>query len=66
MCIIAFTTDAATVERILTRIGEPPRPPPIAPARGPPAREDDPEPMPDRESLGQPAHAFEFDQRISW
>ena len=33
MRIIAFVTDAAPVERILTHIGEPPRPPLIARAR---------------------------------
>jgi hypothetical protein len=37
MRIIAFLTDAAPIERILTHIGEPPHPPAIAPARGPPA-----------------------------
>jgi len=31
--IIAFITDAAPVERILLALGEPPRPPPIAPKR---------------------------------
>ncbi|WP_052314972.1 hypothetical protein [Thiocystis violascens] len=36
MRIISFITKAEPVERILTHIGEPPRPPPIAPARGPP------------------------------
>ncbi|MGB5736582.1 MAG: transposase [Thiohalocapsa sp.] len=33
MRLIAFITEAAPVERILTHIGEPPRPPPITPAR---------------------------------
>ena len=33
MRIIAFVADAAPIERILIHIGEPPRPPPIAPAR---------------------------------
>jgi hypothetical protein len=32
MRIIAFVTEAARVQRILAPIGEPPRPPPIAPA----------------------------------
>jgi hypothetical protein len=45
--IIAFITDAAPVQRILKSSGEPAAPPPIAPDRGPPAWEDDPEPMPD-------------------
>ena len=47
-------------------IGEPPQPPPTAPARGPPAWEDDPEPMPDRDLIAQPDPGFEFDQRIAW
>ena len=66
MRLIAFVNDAAPVERFLTHIGGPPHPPPIAPARGPPAWEEDPEPMPDWDLLGQPAPDFEFDQRISW
>jgi hypothetical protein len=37
MRIIAFIPEATPIERILTHSGEPPRPPPIAPARGPPA-----------------------------
>jgi hypothetical protein len=64
--IIAFVTDAATVERILNHIGEPPRPPPITPARGPPAWDDAPQPLPDWDLLGQPEPELEFDQRITW
>jgi hypothetical protein len=37
--IVAFITEATPVEHILTHIGEPPQPSPIA-ARGPPARGD--------------------------
>ena len=66
MRIIAFITDAAPVERILGYIGEPSRPPPIAPARGPPAWDDAPEPVPDWDLLGQPEPDVEFDQRVSW
>ena len=66
MRIIAFITDAAPVERILRYIGEPSRPPPIAPARGPPAWDDAPEPVPDCDLLGQPEPDVEFDQRVSW
>ena len=47
--------------RILTHIGEPSRLPPIAPARGPSAWEDTPEPMPDWDLLGQPEPDFAFD-----
>jgi len=66
MRIIAFITEAAPVERIPTHMGEPPRPPPITPARGPPAWDDGPEPMPDWDLLQQPKSDFEFDQRIAW
>jgi hypothetical protein len=54
MRIIAFITETAPVEQILTHIGEPPRPPPISPARGPPAWDEAPEPMPDWDLLQQP------------
>ena len=66
MRIIAFITEAAPVEQILTHIGEPPRPPPISPARGPPAWDEAPEPMPDWDLLQQPEFDFEFDQRVAW
>jgi len=39
MRIIAFITDPPTIERILTHIGETPKPPPVMPARGPPQQE---------------------------
>jgi hypothetical protein len=58
--------EAAPVEQILTHIGEPPRPPPITPARGPPAWDDMPESEPDWNRLQQPEFDFEFDQRIAW
>jgi hypothetical protein len=58
--------EAAPVEQILTHIGEPPRPPPITPARGPPAWDDMPESEPDWNLLQQPEFDFEFDQRIAW
>jgi hypothetical protein len=59
MRIIAFITEAAPVERILTHIGEPPRPAPITPACGPHAWDDAPEPMPDWGLLQQPESDFE-------
>jgi hypothetical protein len=40
--------------------------PPIAPARGPPAWDDDLGPMPEWDLLGQPEPDVEFDQRVSW
>jgi len=66
MRIIAFITETAPVEKILTHIGEPPRPPPITPARGPPPWGDTPESAPDWDLLQQPELDFEFDQRIAW
>ncbi len=66
MRLIAFITEAAPVERILTHIGEPPRPPPITSARGSPAWDEAPEPMPDWDLLQQPEPDFELDQRVSW
>lgn len=64
--LIAFVTAAEPVARILTHVGEPAEPPRIAPARGPPARDDLLEPLPDWDAIGQPAPKFQFDQRISW
>ena len=64
--IVALITETAPVRRILNQIGEPSEPPRISPARGPPAWEDAPEPMPDWDLLGQPAPDVEFDQRIAW
>jgi len=64
--ILALLTDCAPIERILGHIGEPSRPPSIAPARGPPAWDDAPEPVPDCDLLGRPESDVEFDQRVSW
>ncbi len=74
MRLIAFVVEAAPVERILLALGEPPRPPPITPARGPPAwdlalslsKGDAPEPMPEWDRFSQPEPDFEFDQRVAW
>lgn len=64
--IVAFITVASPVQRILTRLGEPAKPPRIAPARGPPAWGDLLEPLPDWDTLAQPAPELEFDQRLFW
>ena len=66
MRIIAFISETAPVEQILTHIGAPPRPPPISPTRGPPAWDDTPESLPDWDLPQQPESDFEFDQRVSW
>jgi hypothetical protein len=67
MWIIAFVTDTASVARMLQRLREPTRPPPVSPARGPPEREEsfdqsrafDPE-------AREPTPAFEYDQTVVW
>ena len=66
MRIVAFITEAAPVERILTHIGEPGEPPRIAPARGPPAWEEEPVQLPDWEAIAQPEPGYVFDQRVQW
>jgi len=66
MRIIAFVTDGVSVRGILEHIGEPAQPPPVAPARGPPAWEEEAEPLPLLDSLAQPEPDFQFDQTVSW
>jgi len=71
MRIIAFINDASAVRRILDHLGEPTRPPRIAPARGPPlweavatatAADHDPR----WEPSVQPLPEIDFDQRLTW
>ena len=65
--IVAFITEAAPVERILTHIGEPAEPPLIAPARGPPAWDDGlADAVPDCDTLAQPEPEYLFDQQVRW
>jgi hypothetical protein len=75
MRIIAFVTDPAAIQTILAHIGEATRPPPLAPARDPPARASDldagklvsPQGEPAGiDPLAQPEPEFIFDQRITW
>jgi hypothetical protein len=66
MRIVAFITEPTMVRAILDHLGEPIRPPIIAPARGPPLGD-----VPDAagdgfDSQAQPAPAYQFDQRITW
>jgi hypothetical protein len=65
MRIVAFITEAALVQRILTHIGEPPKPLRISPAGGPPAW-DDPhvDAVSDLDALAQPPPEYVFDQRV--
>ena len=67
MPIVAFITEAAPVARILTHIGEPARPPPIAPARGPPAWDDAlADAVADWDALAQPESEYLLDQQVQW
>jgi len=55
MRAVAFITEATPVEHILPSIGELAQPPPIAPARGPPACDDGlADAVPDWDALAQP------------
>ncbi len=53
------------MQPLLAHIGEPTEPPPIAPARGPPGWDDDPEPMRDWDLIAQLDPGFKSDQRVS-
>jgi len=65
--IVAFINKAAPVRRILTHTGEPAEPPPISPARGPPAWDDPPiEAVSDWEALAQPSPEYVFHQEVQW
>ena len=67
MRMIAFITEAAPVQRILTHIGEPAEPPRMAPARGPPAWAEPPvAAAPDWDTLAQPHPEYAFDQQVQW
>jgi len=58
------------VQRILNPIGEPQKPPRIAPARGPPMWEDSDEGLadavPDGDALAQPEPEYLFDLQVQW
>jgi hypothetical protein len=47
-------------------VGESAQPPRVAPARGPPAWEEEAEPLPLLDPLAQPAPDFQFDQTVNW
>jgi hypothetical protein len=62
--IVAFITEAPTVQAILTHLGEPCKAPPISPRHGPPEWE-----MLDQRVEFDPIHPepeYEFDQSVSW
>jgi hypothetical protein len=65
--LVAFITDSASVTRILAHLGEPTRPLPLSPARGPPAWEGTLDQTPLYDSTAPaPVPEYEFDQRVSW
>jgi hypothetical protein len=67
MRIVAFITEAAPVEHILTPVGEPAQPSPIAPTGGPPACDDTlADAVPDGDALAQPEPEYLFDQQVQW
>ena len=67
MRILAFITEASPMQRILNHIGEPAEPPPIAPARGPPAWDDAlVDAAPDWDTLAQPEPEYVLDQQVQW
>jgi hypothetical protein len=55
MRIIAFVTEAASIVKILSHIGEPSQPPEISPARGPPQW--------DEAEVNQDIYEYQFDQQ---
>jgi len=65
MRLIAAITDKPSTKRILTHIGEPGRPLPTSPARGPPEWEWEFDQQPLAQAV-EPIPDYEFDQRISW
>jgi hypothetical protein len=58
MRIIAFVTEAASIVKILSHIGEATQPPEISPARGPPQW--------DEAEINQDIYEYQFDQTVSW
>ena len=66
MQIVAFITEPPTVRAILAHLGEPIRPPVIAPARAPPLWDRPEGGQGDFDPYAQPEPAYEFDQRIAW
>jgi hypothetical protein len=64
--IIAFLTEAASVNPLLTHLGEPTTPPKLARARGPPLWDPVTEPVLRWEDAPAPVPEYVFDQRLSW
>lgn len=66
MRLIAFITERSSIDQILSHLGEPPKAPPIAPARAPPGSATDAAPHPAWEIGVEPIPDIEFDQREDW
>ena len=66
MRIIAFLTEAASVNALLTHLGEPTTPPKVARAHGPPLWDPVTEPVPHRQHAPAPVPEYVFDQPLSW
>jgi hypothetical protein len=65
MRIIAFVTEPEVVRRVLIHLGLPDRPPPLAPARGPPQAELNFDQTSGYDPAdGDPGPDFEFDQSV--
>ena len=58
MRIIAFVTEATSIVKILSHIGEPTQSPEISPARAPPQW--------DEADVNQDIHEYQFDQTVNW
>lgn len=66
MRLIAFLTERSSIEEILPHLGEPTVPPPIAPARAPPAFGADVEQRSACDTGAEPLPDIQFDQREDW
>jgi hypothetical protein len=62
--IIAFLTEPASVNALLSHLGEPSAAPEVAPARGPPLGEQAAQSH--RDDTPAPAPEYVFDQLLSW
>ena len=63
---IAFPTEPASVNALLTHLGEPSTPPKLARARGPPLWDPVTEQVPRWEDAPARVPQYRFDQRLSW
>ncbi len=65
--VTRIVTEAFPVQRFLTHIGEPAEPAPVAPAHGPPMRDDGlADAVADWHVLAQPQPEYVFDHQVQW